>query len=356
MTQNKNQNVIIVGGGPAGMSCALWLKNYGLNPIIVERSDILGGLQALSPASNTWLLGWQATLGKDVGAQFAKHIGYERVQVLLRSHLSRATKMEDGNWSVVIARQTDGAESAVIVRQPDGAEIGQEIEITASAIVIACGTRFAGKDLIDSVDGARNLAGKIHIGPPSFLNPQAWFGPAPVVVGGGDNALECAYTLSRRGCRPTLVMRSEVSRASDKSMIEKVEAQVAAGNIIRRAKTSITRIEDMWINIDDNRSSKRLCVTIEVDENKEKSKKSIVGDSILLMLGYEVNTDSVQSALVNVRPAKLQSGHLVVNGDCETDVPGLYAIGDVANPTHPCVATAVAMGTMAARAINARLA
>lgn len=344
MTQNNNSNVIIVGGGPAGMSCALWLKNYGLNPIIVERGDILGGLQSLSPASNTWLLGWQATLGKDVGAQFAKHIGYERVQVLLRSRLSRANKMEDGNWSVVITRQ------------PDGAETGQDIEITVSTIVIACGTRFAGKDWIDSVDGARDLSDKIHIGPPSFLNPQAWFGRAPVVVGGGDNALECAYTLSRRGCRPTLVMRSEVSRASDKSMIEKVEAQVAAGNIIRLAKTSITRIEDALINTDNNRSSKRLCVWIEVDSNERKSKKAIIGDSILLMLGYKVNTDSVQSALVNARPTKLQSGHLVVNGDCETDVPGLYAIGDVANPTHPCVATAVAMGTMAARAINTRLA
>lgn len=66
-----SNNVIIIGGGPAGMSCALWLKNYGLSPVIVEKEGHLGGMQAVSPVSNIWLLGWQAVLGRDVAASLA---------------------------------------------------------------------------------------------------------------------------------------------------------------------------------------------------------------------------------------------------------------------------------------------
>ena len=47
----------IIGGGPAGMSCALWLHNYGMHPVIIEKEGALGGMARLSPYPNEWLLG-----------------------------------------------------------------------------------------------------------------------------------------------------------------------------------------------------------------------------------------------------------------------------------------------------------
>ena len=44
-------------------------------------------------------------------------------------------------------------------------------------------------------------------------------------------------------------------------------------------------------------------------------------------------------------------GYLVVDGNMETSCRGVFAVGDVANPAHPCIATAIAAGTMAAREI-----
>ena len=41
----------IIGGGPAGMSCALWLHNYGMHPVIIEKEGALGGMARLSPLS-----------------------------------------------------------------------------------------------------------------------------------------------------------------------------------------------------------------------------------------------------------------------------------------------------------------
>ena len=49
-------------------------------------------------------------------------------------------------------------------------------------------------------------------------------------------------------------------------------------------------------------------------------------------------------------------GYLEVDGNMETSSRGVFAIGDIGNPAHPCIATAIASGTMAARAIQQRLA
>ena len=49
-------------------------------------------------------------------------------------------------------------------------------------------------------------------------------------------------------------------------------------------------------------------------------------------------------------------GYVVVDGNMETSCRGVFAVGDVANPMHPCIATAIATGTMAARQIQTLLA
>ncbi len=49
-------------------------------------------------------------------------------------------------------------------------------------------------------------------------------------------------------------------------------------------------------------------------------------------------------------------GYLAVDGNMETSCRGVFAVGDVANPAHPCIATAIGSGTIAARAIAKRLA
>ncbi len=71
---SKSPNVPIIGGGPAGMSCALWLVNYGLRPVIIERESALGGMARLSPYPNDWLLGRPGESARENAAAFARHI------------------------------------------------------------------------------------------------------------------------------------------------------------------------------------------------------------------------------------------------------------------------------------------
>ena len=67
--------VPIIGGGPAGMSCALWLHNYGLHPVIIEQEAVLGGMAERNPYPNPWLLGWPGAMARDHANAFARHIG-----------------------------------------------------------------------------------------------------------------------------------------------------------------------------------------------------------------------------------------------------------------------------------------
>jgi len=66
--------VPIIGGGPAGMSCALWLHNYGLHPVIIEKERALGGIARMSPYPNEWLLGQRGKTARENAAEFAAHI------------------------------------------------------------------------------------------------------------------------------------------------------------------------------------------------------------------------------------------------------------------------------------------
>ncbi len=76
-------------------------------------------------------------------------------------------------------------------------------------------------------------------------------------------------------------------------------------------------------------------------------------DSIVLLFGYRPNTQELWIADLELE--RDANGYLRVSNDMETSCPGIFAIGDVANPAHPCVATAVAAGTVAAREIARRL-
>ena len=64
----------IIGGGPAGMSCALWLHNYGFRPRIVEQEGVFGGMARLSPYPNDWLLGRPGATARENAEEFVRHI------------------------------------------------------------------------------------------------------------------------------------------------------------------------------------------------------------------------------------------------------------------------------------------
>ena len=241
--------VPVIGGGPAGMSCALSLHNYGLFPLIIEKESALGGMARMSPYPNEWLLGQRGKTGRENAADFAAHIrelGVESRPGLTPQRLRR----QEQHWRLDLAGEPAAR------------------SLSAPAIVIATGTRFAGEEWLDGVANARRMmaAGRLHLGATAVGEQGADLGSHVAVIGGGE----------------------------------------------------------------------------------------IEADRVVLLFGYRPNTD--QPWLVALAPATDALGYLVIDGNMETSCRGVFAAGDVANPAHPCIATAIASGAVAARHIAKRLA
>jgi thioredoxin reductase (NADPH) len=83
------------------------------------------------------------------------------------------------------------------------------------------------------------------------------------------------------------------------------------------------------------------------------SHEGIEADYVLLLLGYRPNAD--ESWIAELAIERDRRGYIVVDGNMESSCPGAFAVGDVANPRHPCIATAIGNGTKAAREIAKRL-
>jgi thioredoxin reductase len=152
------------------------------------------------------------------------------------------------------------------------------------------------------------------------------------IIGGGDNAFDVAHILLRQGVKVTIVMRAQVPRAQPR-LIEQVRGRAEV-----RADCAVEALDDAGGK-----------VGVRLSDGAQ-----FAADHVVLLFGYRPNTDAPW--LAEFKLEKNVDGYLLVDGNMETSSRGVFAAGDVANPAHPCVATAVASGTMAARAIQRRLA
>jgi len=318
---SKAPNVPIIGGGPAGMSCALWLGNSGLGPIIIEQASELGGMARASPYPNEWLLGRPGETARENADAFARHVQQAKVECWLGARPQRLARRPDGGFDLELVFADHRVRS-----------------LSCPAVVIAAGTRFRGEDFLDSIANARTLAqrGRLHLGPTWAGESGADLGSHVAVIGGGDNAFDVSRILIEKGVKATIVMRSQSPHAQP-LLVDRLRAHQASGMADVMAGQTVAALNEVGGKVRVRTSDGRA---IEVDH-------------VVLLLGYQPNSDDPW--LDGLALAKGPDGHLVVDGNMETSCRGVFAVGDIANPTHPCIATAIGSGTMAAREIQRRL-
>ncbi len=321
-TTSRAPVVPVIGGGPAGMSCALWLHNYGLRPVIIEQESALGGMARRSPYADPWLLGRPNGTTREHAAAFAAHIRKVGVETWLDAQ-PHELRREHGGFRLEVAVAGEA----------------EARSLSSPAVVIATGTRFHGEEWLDRMENARRLAaaGRVHLGPTAVGEPDADPGAQVLVIGGGDNAFEVSAILLEKGVSVTIVMRSKSPRAQP-ILVERVRRHAASGRARVLAERTVAALEE-----DGSRVGIRL-----------HGGGEIKADRVVLLFGYRPNTD--QPWLVALAPATDALGYLVIDGNMETSCRGVFAAGDVANPAHPCIATAIASGAVAARHLAKRLA
>jgi len=295
------KDVVIIGAGPAGLSALLWCADLGLDAAIVEQRPEPGGqlLAIHNPITN--YLGLKTQNGREMRDLFVKHAGD-----LLTSEFIGTTAVS------IDAHKKE-------VQLSDG------LLVRSGAIILATGVRrrrlgtegeteFQGKGILESGAKEKELVK----------------GKRVVIVGGGDAALENAVILGDVADQVTVIHR----RGSFRARQEFINAAESRPNISFLMNAKVSKI-----------SGSNAVEYVEVIAADGRT-ISIHTNAVLIRIGVEPNSDLVRSSLrVDA------GGYVMVDSQCRTSVPGIFAIGDVAEPDSPTISTAVGMGATAAKSI-----
>lgn len=111
--RNQSFTAAIIGGGPAGCQCALWLKMLGLQPLIIEQSDHLGGLQAENPYQNQWIVGVRDSTGRELAKNIQQHIQDKDISVIFNATVA-SFERHDNKFSLEVAGQNIQAKYLIL--------------------------------------------------------------------------------------------------------------------------------------------------------------------------------------------------------------------------------------------------
>jgi len=315
------KRVAILGAGPAGMSCALWLKNLGCDPLVLESEQEAGGLLRQNVLANDWVLGQRGMSGSAMARQFAGHFAESGVAVRYGVHPARIVRDSEG-FRITLAA-------------------GDALPPVA-AVVVATGTRIAGRDWLAALPGADSVPPEcLCVGPAAFGNAERFRGKHLLVVGGGDNAHEFVRLTAPLAAHQVMLVRGQ--RKAQVVQQEAVNVLVDAGQVSLYQQTAVTALA--W-------KDKRLCARLG---GSGAPATQLMADLLVLQAGYQPNSEAVLAALADdLKPAVAtdDDGYFLTDIHGRTGCAGLYAIGDITNRDTPCVVTALAAGATAARAIE----
>ena len=299
-------DVIIIGAGPAGLSTACWCDELGLDTLVLEQAEEIGGQlhRIYNPIEN--YLGVKTDNGKEFLKLFAADVDAADFDL----------------WTQTTITSVDLKAKRISLAS------GEELQ--SIALVIATGVRarrlgvpgekeFAGKGMIES--GSRDR--------------QLFAGKDVCVVGGGDAAVENALLLADVCPTVTLVHRGRKLRAR-RELAEQIQSKHC---ITVFTESVLTRI------IGDERVE-----AVEIQRKQGLKPFQLAVGGVLIRIGVEPNSELFKEQL------KLdEKGYIEVNSRHETEVPMVFAVGDISNPLAPTISSATGAGATAAKVIASRL-
>ena len=294
----KLYDMIVLGGGPAGYTAALYAARAGLNVLVLEKVSV-GGQMALTHEIDNYP-------GYDEGID-----GFELGQRMLRGAVRFGA---ENKLSQVLS--VDLKANPKLVRTDSG-------DYYAKTVVIATGAepRKLGLANEDALMGQG-----VHYC--AACDGMFYRGKTVVLVGGGNSAAAEALVLSRVAKKVILVHRRDSLRA------EKAVAQA-----VKRAENVEIRWNSQVVELlNDGRL--RGVVLREVNSGEETEIKC---DGVFVSIGRVPAVDLVKDQL-----ELDDSGYIRAGEDTKTNIPGVYAAGDVRTKTVRQIVTATADGAAAA--------
>jgi thioredoxin reductase (NADPH) len=300
MAENKIENVIIIGSGPAGLTAAIYSSRANLSPLMIEGEESGGQLMLTTDVENY--------PGFDHGIT-----GPGLIEVMRKQAAKFGTKFITKNVTKVDFSS-----------RPFKVWIGQEL--------------FLGKTIIISTGASAKLLGlpsekkyfNRGVSACATCDGALYKNVEVGVVGGGDTAMEEANFLTRFASKVHVIHRRESFRAS-KIMVERT---------LKNPKIEVIWNSEVVEVLGDDKGMNSLL--LKNTKTGETNKKTLQG--LFLAIGHKPNTDLFKNILdMN------DVGYLKTKpGTTYTNIEGVFASGDVQDPHYRQAITAAGTGCMAA--------
>lgn len=295
-------DVIIIGGGPAGLTAAIYAQRAKLNTLLIEKSPMSGG-QVLTTYEVDNYPGEKGINGFDLGMKFKDHaeaLGATVVEEEVREIIATATNHE------VITDQN---------------------QYQTRTVVIATG---AGHSKLQ-VPGEDELAG-MGVSYCATCDGAFFHNKITAVIGGGDVAVEDAIFLAKVCSKVYLVHRRDELRAA---------------KVLQEALFSMENVECIWDSEVKRILGEQQVNGIEIMNKKNKTTREVKVDGVFIAVGIHPNTDE----FVNTVRCD-DKGYIIAGEDCATNIPGIFVAGDGRTKQLRQIVTAVADGANAITSVQ----
>ena len=291
-------DLVIVGGGPAGLTAGIYAVRSGLKSVIIER-DALGGQVATTPVVENYT-GFTQVGGKTLVDIMVNH-ALQYVQIFQGENV---VDIQPGN---PIRIQTSRR------------------KFTARAVLLATGATH--KRI--GVDGESRLSGR-GVSYCSTCDGPLFKGKKVVMAGGGNSAVTEALHLHHMGIDVTLIHRRDSLRAQE--------------FLVKQLKESLIPV--LWnTEIREIRGETRVQELLLYNHHTKKT-STLKVDGIFVAIGYQPTTELAKKIGVNITA----DGYIERDEKHRTNIPGFYSAGDVEGG-YKQIVTAVGQGAEAAMAI-----
>ena len=291
-------DLIIIGSGPAGLSAAVYGKRAGLNLLVLEKNPMSGG-QVLNTYEVDNYLGMPGMDGFDMGTRFREHADKLGVEFQETTALS----LEDMGDSKLV--RTDGG------------------ELEAKTVILATGAVHA----LLEVPGEEKLSGR-GVSYCATCDGAFCRGKTVAVVGGGDVALEDAIYLARTCEKVYLIHRRDELRGA---------------MVLQEELGSLPNVEILYSHVVEEILGEDAVEGVNLKDCKTGEVSLLPVAGVFVAVGIRPETELVQGLA-----ACDENGYVLAGEDCATDVPGLFAAGDVRRKPIRQIVTAVSDGANAA--------
>lgn len=295
-------DVVIVGGGPAGLTAGIYAARAKLKTLLIERG-MVGGLAATTEFIENYPGFSEPISGPELMSRMeeqAKRFGLE----LLYAHVE--TVQKEGQSFVVKTEENQIACRAVIIAT--GAH-PQKLNVKGEDLFHGRGVSYCA-----TCDGA------------FFKGKQV------AVVGGGDAAIEEAIFLTKFAHQVYVIHRRD---------------QLRATKLIQERARQNPRINFIWNSVVEEIIGQETVTGVRLKDVRTGERKELKVEGVFIYIGYRPNSSLVKD-LVELD----EQGYIITDDSMQTSCPGLFAAGDVRQKPLRQVVTAVADGAIAAVSVE----